>query len=97
MNEKRCPKCKLYNPENAQRCDCGYDFEMQKMESTFLTEEQQKFRESASAGEIALSFLLPLVGFIYGVVLLSKGKKKGSQIISAALVAVVVITLLGIL
>src|SRR5262245_54183428 len=24
---KDCPKCGLLNPPNAQRCDCGYDFD----------------------------------------------------------------------
>ena len=26
-----CPKCKLINPDNAQRCDCGYDFITKEM------------------------------------------------------------------
>ena len=26
MPELKCPRCGLYNPEAAERCDCGYDF-----------------------------------------------------------------------
>lgn len=26
MAAKRCPNCRLVNPANAQRCDCGYSF-----------------------------------------------------------------------
>jgi hypothetical protein len=25
---KRCPKCKLWNPVTALRCDCSYDFKL---------------------------------------------------------------------
>lgn len=24
---KKCPKCKLINPDEAEECDCGYNFE----------------------------------------------------------------------
>ncbi len=24
---KECPECRLVNPDAAQRCDCGYDFD----------------------------------------------------------------------
>src|SRR5437016_1462973 len=27
----KCPKCGLINPEDAMRCDCGYDFKTQSM------------------------------------------------------------------
>ena len=26
MPSVQCPRCGLYHPESAQRCDCGYDF-----------------------------------------------------------------------
>lgn len=26
MDDKRCPRCKLVNPEPAEECDCGYEF-----------------------------------------------------------------------
>ncbi len=32
----KCPKCGLINPDNAQRCDCGYDFEQKQMVKSYL-------------------------------------------------------------
>ena len=32
-----CPRCGLVNPEIAQRCDCGYDFEKETMEKPYHT------------------------------------------------------------
>src|SRR6266581_2209891 len=29
-----CPRCGLLNPETAQRCDCGYNFELRTVERT---------------------------------------------------------------
>lgn len=31
-----CPECRLLNPPTAQRCDCGYDFQTQKMEASYI-------------------------------------------------------------
>lgn len=32
---KNCPKCGLANPDSAQRCDCGFDFESHRVEKSF--------------------------------------------------------------
>jgi len=34
-----CPRCKLTNPDTAQRCDCGYDFETKTVGKPFVTVE----------------------------------------------------------
>lgn len=35
MSAKTCPKCGLFNPASAQRCDCGYDFETKTVQTPF--------------------------------------------------------------
>ncbi len=37
----KCPYCGLINPDNALRCDCGYDFETRTVEPSYLTPAQQ--------------------------------------------------------
>lgn len=32
-----CPRCGLINPETAQRCDCGYDFQSRTVQKSFDT------------------------------------------------------------
>ena len=39
---KTCPECKLINPPNAQRCDCGYDFDTGQMKESYLTKRDKQ-------------------------------------------------------
>jgi uncharacterized membrane protein YqaE (UPF0057 family) len=32
----KCPNCSLLNPENAERCDCGYDFPTQTIKDSYF-------------------------------------------------------------
>ena len=32
-----CPRCGLYNPEPAERCDCGYDFASGEVKTSYLS------------------------------------------------------------
>lgn len=33
---KRCPKCRLVSPEQAARCDCGFDFAAGELRESYL-------------------------------------------------------------
>ena len=36
---QRCPTCRLYNPDTALRCDCGYDFQAKEKRPSYLLAE----------------------------------------------------------
>ena len=38
----KCPNCRLENPPNAQRCDCGYDFTSNKVRESYVKESTKK-------------------------------------------------------
>lgn len=39
---KKCPNCGLINPDIAQRCDCGYDFECGEIKSPYVKPSRKK-------------------------------------------------------
>jgi len=43
-----CPQCGLISPDEALRCDCGYDFATNTIESSYLIEHQRRKRLSSS-------------------------------------------------
>jgi hypothetical protein len=56
---RTCPRCRLVNPPEAQRCDCGYDFESQRVGTSPLT--------SAERAKAVGSTNTVLLGCVYGV------------------------------
>lgn len=36
-----CPRCRLANPPEAQRCDCGYDFASRRVTGSYLTSKDR--------------------------------------------------------
>jgi hypothetical protein len=35
---QQCPRCRLFNPAEAARCDCGYDFATKSVKGSYLLE-----------------------------------------------------------
>jgi hypothetical protein len=59
---KKCPICKLLNPQIAQRCDCGYDF---REDST--SQEKVELENNKRLDDIP-NFLLGKI-YIYGLII----------------------------
>lgn len=47
----KCPKCGLLNPDNAQKCQCGYDFELMRQLTSYLGQSATKTPEEAETIE----------------------------------------------
>jgi hypothetical protein len=63
----KCPRCNLFNPDSALRCDCGYDFKSKTVERAYFRQEIPK--------EIR-TFLIYIVvaNILGGVAVLVQGK-----------------------
>jgi|SRR6185503_4766474 precorrin-3B methylase len=63
----KCPHCGLFSPEEATRCDCGYDFTTKTIQSSYLLADtvrkhggerqfaEQTARSNIRTGAIALA------------------------------------------
>src|ERR1700743_120288 len=53
---KDCPKCRLVNPDTAERCDCGYDFPSGTMRDSYLINKGRR-RTGGAVGALVVFFV----------------------------------------
>ena len=58
-----CPRCRLVNPPDAKRCDCGYDFETKTVEASYSPQALPKDVETSLIVLIAWNALVALLAF----------------------------------
>ena len=107
-DEIPCPKCDGVNPfENEKCCYCGHTFDKSKyyninyyrQEESETAAEEETDKHSYTF-QYVISFLIPLVGFILGAILLSKDDEEensaGKTVIILGIVSIVIGTLITV-
>ena len=61
-----CPHCKLVNPPGAKRCDCGYDFETQTIEKSYLRQTVPKDVKTGFVVIVLFNLALAVLALISG-------------------------------
>ncbi len=106
-NEITCPKCDGVNSfENEKCCYCGHVFDKRKYynKDYYLQEDLEIAEEETDSKsytfQYIISFLIPLVGFILGAILLSKDdedeKSTGKTVIILGIVSIVIGTIITV-
>ncbi len=106
-NEITCPKCDGINPfENEKCCYCGHAFDKSKYykKEYYLQDDLETAEEETNSKSYAfqyiISFIIPLVGFILGAILLSKDdeeeKSVGKTVIILGIVSIVIGTIITV-
>jgi len=57
---KTCPQCKLLNPPEAERCDCGWDFLTSRQERSYLPRKALNVTAGIGAGAVVVIILIKL-------------------------------------
>ena len=67
MPSVQCPRCGVYHPGSAQRCDCGYDFASGEVKASNLLTEADRQSSKLKRRSISRMLLLTVVtgGFYY--------------------------------
>lgn len=107
-DEISCPKCDGVNPfENEKCCYCGHIFDKSKYYNVnyYLQDDSEPAEEEETdkrsyTFQYVISFLIPLVGFILGAILLSKDdeeeKSAGKTVIILGIVSIVIGTVITV-
>src|SRR5215831_14197134 len=61
-----CPRCRLINPETAQRCDCGYDFISKSVEKPHFTSSPSTPLSRVAIGAQVVALVLAGGAVIWG-------------------------------
>ena len=71
----KCPRCGLFSPEEATRCDCGYDFTTKTIQPSYLIADavrkhggEEKFAEHTARSNIRTGTILLAVSAIVSAV-----------------------------
>ena len=83
-----CPRCKLINPDNALRCDCGWDFSTGSVMVSYLDTEAKLQADLATLGDRfigqVLDSLVVILAFFGGLFLSDLSDTLGPIIIIGA-------------
>ena len=62
---KTCPECRLVNPPEAERCDCGWDFVAGRQERSYLAAQPKPVRVGLALILIyvAVRIVIAVVGY----------------------------------
>jgi hypothetical protein len=63
----QCRKCGLYNPPEAQRCDCGYDFETKRVERSYLKPKGRPDETPRDVPPSGQKAAIPAWGWVFAV------------------------------
>ena len=94
-----CPKCDGPNPFENDACQfCGCEFDKSMFCSVDYNGESCQENRESHVFQYVISFIIPLVGFILGAILLSKESNKekdlGKSFIITGIVSLVIVACL---
>lgn len=101
--EITCPKCEGVNPfSNDSCCYCGYAFDKSKYyqieyytNNEEVDEKKAKDNGRSYTFQYIISFLIPLVGFILGAILLSKDNDEEKSIGKTCIILGIIATVIS--
>ena len=100
-----CPKCSQENPFSNDRCAfCDYPFDKKKYfdKDYYENEEYEEEPDEEERGQsyvfqYVISFLIPLVGFILGAILLSKDDDEQKSVGKTCIILGIVSVVIGVI
>lgn len=80
---QQCPRCRLFNPAEADRCDCGYDFATKSVKDSYLLAHvvekhggEARVMAASSRANLRSGISLLVVAAIFGAVAYYSGQRR---------------------